>query len=374
MRTDLFDFELPDERIALEPARPRDAARLLVVRPNQPFADKCVRDLPDMFAAGDALVVNDTRVIPAALEGIRHRADGTPAKIALTLIKRVDDSRWRAFARPAKRLAPGDRIQFGARSTVCLAGTLDATVKAKGEAGEVELAFDLSGSFLDAAIAAVGTMPLPPYIALKRCARLSDAMDYQTIFAARDGAVAAPTASLHFTPDLKAAIVARGVSLHTVTLHVGAGTFLPVKAEDTADHKMHSEWGAVSVETAAELNAVRARGGRIFAAGTTALRILETATAPDGVVQPFRGDTSIFITPGYTFRCVDALLTNFHLPRSTLLMLVSAFAGYDTMRAAYAHAIANRYRFYSYGDASLLFRGDQAVPVTPAVCAAIQAK
>ena len=371
MRTDLFDFELPDDRIALEPARPRDAARLLVVRPNQPFDDKCVRDLPDMFTAGDALVVNDTRVIPAALEGVRRRADGTAAKIALTLIKRVDDSTWRAFARPAKRLAAGDRIQFGARSAVCLAGNLDATVKAKGEAGEVELAFDLTGGFLDAAIAAVGTMPLPPYIALKRGARLSDAMDYQTIFAARDGAVAAPTASLHFTPDLKAAIVARGVSLHTVTLHVGAGTFLPVKAEDTADHKMHSEWGAVSVETAAELNAVRARGGRIFAAGTTALRILETATAPDGVVHPFHGDTSIFITPGYTFRCVDALLTNFHLPRSTLLMLVSAFAGYDTMRSVYAYAIANRYRFYSYGDASLLFRGDQA---TAAVCAAIQAK
>ena len=355
MRTDLFDFELPEERIALEPVRPRDAARLLVVRPGQPFADKAVRDLPEYFQAGDALVVNDTRVIPAALEGVRRREDGPPARIAVTLIKRLDDSRWRAFARPAKRLAAGDRIQFGAGEQVCLASALNATVSAKGEAGEVELAFDFSGAVLDEAIVTVGTMPLPPYIALKRAANVSDNADYQTLFAARDGAVAAPTASLHFTPELVAAIEARGVSRHTLTLHVGAGTFLPVKADDTGDHKMHSEWVDVSAETAASLNAVRARGGRIFAAGTTALRSLETATTEHGIVQAFRGETSIFITPGYQFRCADALLTNFHLPRSTLFMLVSAFAGLETMQAAYAHAIAERYRFYSYGDASLLF-------------------
>ena len=356
MRTALFDFDLPDDRIALEPARPRDAARMLVVRPGDPFADKSVRDLPMYFAPGDALVVNDTRVISAALEGVRRRGDGPPARIALTLIKRIDDSTWRAFARPAKRLASGDRIQFGAREKVCLAGTLNATVSAKGDAGEVELAFDFSGAILDEAIAAVGMMPLPPYIALKRAAKISDAADYQTLFAARDGAVAAPTASLHFTSELVAAIEARGVSRHTLTLHVGAGTFLPVKAEDIGDHKMHSEWTEVTAETATHLNAVRARGGRIFAAGTTALRSLETATAPDGIVRPYQGETSIFITPGYHFRSVDALLTNFHLPRSTLFMLVAAFAGVDNMHAAYAHAIAARYRFFSYGDATLLFR------------------
>ena len=356
MRTELFDFELPDDLIALQPVRPRDAARLLVVRPDAPFADRIVRDLPALLKPGDALVVNDTRVIRAALEGARYRAGGQPSRIAVTLIKRVNDSTWRAFARPAKRLAVSDRIQFGDGETVCLAGALNATVSAKGEAGEVELAFDFAGAVLDEAIAAVGTMPLPPYIALKRPVGAADVADYQTLFAARDGAVAAPTASLHFTPDLVAALEARGVSRHVVTLHVGAGTFLPVKADDTADHKMHSEWGEVSDQTAAALNAVRRRGGRIVAAGTTALRILETAATADGVVQPFAGETSIFITPGYTFRCVDVLLTNFHLPRSTLFMLVSAFAGLDTMRAAYAHATAERYRFYSYGDASLIFR------------------
>ena len=357
MRTDLFEFELPDDRIALEPKRPRDAARLLVVRPGQPFGDRIVRDLPSLLAPGDALVVNDTRVIPAALEGVRRRGDGPAARVAFNLIKRIDDSRWRAFARPAKRLEVGDRVQFGTGETVCLAGALNATVAAKLDAGEVELAFDFSGAVLDDAIAAVGSMPLPPYIALKRAARAADVADYQTLFAQRDGAVAAPTASLHFTPELVDAIRARGVSLHSVTLHVGAGTFLPVKADDTDAHRMHSEWGEVSVDTTDALAEVRARGGRIFAAGTTALRILETATGEDGGVQPFTGETAIFITPGYRFRCVDGLLTNFHLPRSTLFMLVSAFAGLDTMHAAYAHAIAQHYRFYSYGDASLLFRG-----------------
>ncbi len=356
MRTDLFDFDLPDDLIALAPVRPRDAARLLVVTPGRAFADAHVHDLPALLQPGDALVVNDTRVIPAALSGLRRRGDGQPAKIAVTLIKRLDAARWRAFARPAKRLVEGDRVHFGSQGNMCLAGQLDATVVAKAEAGEVELAFDFAGAALDEAIRAVGEMPLPPYIALKRGVAAADSADYQTLFAARDGAVAAPTASLHFTPELLAALDARGVTRHTVTLHVGAGTFLPVKADDTADHKMHSEWGEVSRETAAALNAVRARSGRIVAAGTTALRILETAASEDGVVQPFAGDTSIFITPGYRFRSVDALLTNFHLPRSTLLMLVSAFAGLDTMRAAYAHAIAARYRFYSYGDASFLLR------------------
>jgi S-adenosylmethionine:tRNA ribosyltransferase-isomerase len=354
MRTDLFDFDLPDELIALTPVRPRDSARMLVVTPDAPLADSHVRDLPSLLRPGDALVVNDTRVIPAALSGTRQRGDGPPAKIAVTLIKRVDAATWRAFARPAKRLAVQDRIRFSLAHAA--ANHLDATVAAKGDAGEVEINFHVSGPALDEAIRAVGEMPLPPYIALKRGTAASDTADYQTLFAARDGAVAAPTASLHFTPELLAALDARGVTRHTVTLHVGAGTFLPVKADDTADHKMHSEWGEVSAETAGALNVVRARGGRIVAAGTTALRILETSTSAEGVVQPFSGDTSIFITPGYQFRCVDALLTNFHLPRSTLVMLVSAFAGLEPMRAAYAHAIAKRYRFYSYGDATFLVR------------------
>ena len=358
MRTDLFNFDLPEARIALEPVRPRDAARLLVVRPDQPFADHHVSDLPGFFGPGDTLVVNDTRVIPAALQGIRRRGEGPAAKIAVTLIKRVSDNVWRAFARPAKRLEPGDRIQFGAGESVCFAEALNATVAAKGDAGEVELAFDFSGATLDAGIAAVGSMPLPPYIALKRSTAPSDSADYQTLFAARDGAVAAPTASLHFTPALISAIRARGVTVETVTLHVGAGTFLPVKAEDTEAHKMHSEWAEITSATANALNTARARGGRIIAAGTTALRSLETATEADGQIQPFIGETNIFITPGYRFRCVDVLLTNFHLPRSTLFMLVSAFAGLETMHAAYAHAIAHDYRFYSYGDASLLFKRD----------------
>ncbi len=366
MRTDLFDFELPEHLIALRPAEPRDAARLLVVQPASPlapcsersdqFEDHRVSDLPDLLRPGDALVVNDTKVIPAALEGTRSR-NGNTAHVAFNLIKRVDGSRWRAFARPAKRLQVGDRIVFGVEGRVCLAGELAATVTAKGEAGEVELAFSLHGAYLDEAIATLGDMPLPPYIALKRPPDAQDRASYQTLFAAKEGAVAAPTASLHFTPALIAALDARGITWHTLTLHVGAGTFLPVKTEDTADHVMHAEWGEISPETAAALNAVRAKGGRIVAAGTTALRLLESATGDDGVIRPFQDETAIFITPGYRFRAVDVLLTNFHLPRSTLFMLVAAFAGLDTMQRAYAHAISRGYRFYSYGDASLLYRG-----------------
>ena len=355
MRTDLFDFELPDERIALMPASPRDAARLLVVRPGQLFEDRSVRDLPPLLQPGDAMVFNDTRVIPAALDGERVRG-GNVAHVSLNLHKRIDASRWAAFARPAKKLQPGDRLRFGHGNSMCMLGALEATVAGKCEAGEVEIAFDLAGPDLDAAIAAVGFMPLPPYIAAKRPAGDQDARDYQTIYAAREGAVAAPTAGLHFTGRLFADLDARGISRHFVTLHVGAGTFLPVKADDTADHKMHAEWGEVSAETAAALNAVRARGGRIVAVGTTALRLLESATDAGGRLAAWSGDTAIFITPGYRFKSVDILMTNFHLPRSTLFMLVSAFSGLDAMQAAYAHAIAASYRFYSFGDATLLFK------------------
>ncbi|MFN0219790.1 MAG: tRNA preQ1(34) S-adenosylmethionine ribosyltransferase-isomerase QueA [Hyphomicrobium sp.] len=362
MRADLFDFDLPDSVIALHPASPRDSARLLVVKPvvgacapdGADLADLAIRDLPSLLRPGDALVLNDTRVIPAALSGVRTRG-GVEARVDVNLIKRVDSARWRAFARPAKRLQAGDRIRFGASNDVCLAGALDATVSDKGDAGEVELAFDLSDAALDEAIARVGAMPLPPYIALKRAADAADRHTYQTIYAANDGAVAAPTAGLHFTPELFAALDARGVTKHFVTLHVGAGTFLPVKADDTADHKMHAEWGSVSAATAAALNAARATGGRIVAVGTTSLRLLESAARDDGEIQAWSGETSIFITPGYRFKAIDLLMTNFHLPRSTLFMLVSAFSGLATMRAAYGHAIRCGYRFYSYGDACLLF-------------------
>lgn len=363
MRTDLFDFDLPESLIALRPASPRDAARLLVVEPvagscardDAHLSDKAVRDLPSLLKPGDALVFNDTRVIPAALDGVRVRGD-LKAGVAVTLIKRVDESRWRAFARPAKKLEVGDRVRFGEGNTSCLAGALDATVSAKGEAGEVELAFDFAGAALDAAIMSAGTMPLPPYIALKRAVDEADRHSYQTIYAAKDGAVAAPTAGLHFTPELFAALEARGVSKHFVTLHTGAGTFLPVKADNTEDHKMHAEWGEVTAETADALNAVRTRDGRIVAVGTTSLRLIESAAGLDGTIRPWSGETRIFITPGYAFKAVDILFTNFHLPRSTLFMLVSAFSALGTMRAAYGHAIRSGYRFYSYGDASLLFR------------------
>lgn len=355
MRTDLFDFELPEERIALYPAEPRDRARMLVVEPRTGELRDCgVLDLPDLLEPGDALVFNDTRVIAAALDGIRDRS-GVAARVAVTLIKRVDEARWRAFARPAKRLEAGDRVQFGHGHTACRNGTLDATVSAKLEAGEVELQFDLTGGDLDGAIEAVGAMPLPPYIALKRPPGEADRSTYQTMFAAKDGAVAAPTAGLHFTERLVAKIAARGISRHVVTLHVGAGTFLPVKAEDTSGHKMHSEWGAIDAQTAAALNDVRARGNRVVAVGTTSLRTLESAAAEDGTLAAWSGETSIFITPGYRFKVTGGLMTNFHLPRSTLFMLVAALSGLDTMQAAYAHAIRHDYRFYSYGDASLLF-------------------
>ena len=355
MKTDLFDFALPEERIALAPVSPRDAARMLVVRPVGALEDCVVRDLPDLLQPGDALVLNDTRVIHAALEGERDR-NGLVAHVSLNLHKRIDGSRWLAFARPAKKLAPGDRLRFGHGNSMCMLGALEATVAAKGEAGEVEIAFDLSGPDLDDAITTVGFMPLPPYIASKRPAGDKDARDYQTIYAAREGAVAAPTAGLHFTDDLFCRLEARGIARHFVTLHVGAGTFLPVKAEDTAEHRMHAEWGEVSAVTADALNAVRARGGRIVAVGTTAARLLESAARADGSIEPWTGDTDIFITPGYHFRAVDVLMTNFHLPRSTLFMLVSAFGGLATMKRAYAHAIDSRYRFYSFGDASLLFK------------------
>jgi S-adenosylmethionine:tRNA ribosyltransferase-isomerase len=278
------------------------------------------------------------------------------AHIDATLHMRVADDRWLAFLRPAKRVAQGDRISFGHDETACLLGALNATVVEKREAGEALLAFDVSGVFLDEALHAVGHIPLPPYIASKRADDARDATDYQTVYAREEGAVAAPTAGLHFTPELFAALEERGVERHFVTLHVGAGTFLPVKADDTADHKMHGERGVVSAETAAALNAVRARGGRIVSVGTTSLRLLESATGSDGTINAWSGETAIFITPGYRFKAVDVLMTNFHLPRSTLFMLVSAFSGLETMRAAYSHAIESGYRFYSYGDAGLLFR------------------
>ncbi len=354
MRVDLFDFELPESSIALRPVVPRDAARLLVVTPPA-FADMGVRDLPGLLRAGDCLVFNDTRVIPAALDGIRVR-DETTAKVAFNLIKRIDTATWRAFARPAKRLLVEDRVLFGFGPQH--ATYLTAHVTAKGEAGEVDLTFDKSGPDLDTAIAAIGAMPLPPYIALKRPPEASDKADYQTMFAARDGAVAAPTAALHFTPELLALLTARGVTHQTLTLHVGAGTFLPMKVDDTSLHRMHAEWGEIDADTAKSLNAVRARGGRIVAVGTTSLRLLESAAAEDGAIKPFTGDTAIFITPGYRFKAADALMTNFHLPKSTLFMLVCAFSGLATMKSAYAHAISADYRFYSYGDACLLFKQD----------------
>jgi len=357
LRVDLFDFELPDDRIALRPAEPRDAARLLVVRPAGAFEDRAVHELPDLLRPGDALVFNDTKVIPAQLEGLRRRDDGH-ARVEATLHMRTAPDQWLAFLRPAKRVVPGDRISFGHTQNICLVGSLDATVLEKRDGGEALLGFDLSGAYLDDALKAVGHVPLPPYIASKRQDDERDRTDYQTVYAREEGAVAAPTAGLHFTPELLSALAARGIERHFVTLHVGAGTFLPVKADDTTDHRMHAETGTVSEQTATALNDVRARGGRIVAVGTTSLRLLESAATPEGAIRPWSGATDIFITPGYRFRTADILMTNFHLPRSTLFMLVSAFSGLEAMRAAYAHAIASGYRFYSYGDASLLFRGN----------------
>ena len=358
MRVDLFDFALPEENIALRPVSPRDAARMLVVRPDGApvLSDMTVRDLPSLLRPGDALVFNDTKVIPAQLEGQRLREGASELPVSATLHMRAGPERWKAFARPGKRIKVGDRIIFGHGGDACLLGTLNATVEAKGEGGEITLLFDLSGPALDEAIMAAGHIPLPPYIADKRPEDERDREDYQTIYARERGAVAAPTAGLHFTPELFASLDQAGIERHFVTLHVGAGTFLPVKADDTSDHRMHSEIGHVSAETAARLNAVRQRGGRIVSVGTTSLRLLESASSEDGTINAWSGATDIFITPGYAFKAVDILMTNFHLPKSTLFMLVSAFSGIETTRNAYEHAIRTGYRFYSYGDASLLFR------------------
>ena len=353
-----FDFELPQERIALRPAQPRDAARLLVVPSSGAVEDRAVADLPDLLRDGDLLVVNDTRVIPARLTGFRSRDDQT-VRVEATLHRRLGPERWSAFARPGKRLRVGDCISFGvAGETACSLDRLDAVVEAKGDGGEVTLKFELAGPALDQAVALHGSMPLPPYIAAQRGQDERDRADYQTVYARAEGSVAAPTAGLHFTPELLERLRERGVGLERVTLHVGGGTFLPVKTESLADHAMHAEYGEVSSGAAAAVNAARAAGGRIVCVGTTSLRLLESATGPDGTVRPFAAETAIFITPGYRFRTADLLLTNFHLPRSTLFMLVSAFSGLETMRSAYAHAIEAGYRFYSYGDASLLVRAD----------------
>ena len=340
MKVDLFDFELPVERIALRPARPRDAARMLIVRESGPFEDRGVRDLPQMLRAGDVLVFNDTRVIPAQLEGRRGEA-----KIGATLHKRIDLRRWQAFVRNAKRLRPGDVAEFG--------GGVTAVAEERLADGSFVLFFE-GQEPVEVLLERAGRMPLPPYIAGKRDTDDQDRLDYQTMFAAEDGAVAAPTAALHFTPELIAALDAAGIGRETLTLHVGAGTFLPVKADDTADHAMHSEWGRVERDVADRLNAARKEGGRLIAVGTTSLRLLESATGDDGMIGEFSGDTDIFITPGYQFRAVDGLMTNFHLPKSTLVMLVSALMGRERMLSAYRHAIENEYRFYSYGDSSLL--------------------
>jgi S-adenosylmethionine:tRNA ribosyltransferase-isomerase len=315
-----------------------------------------MRDLPDLLRAGDALVVNDTKVIPASLHGRRIGRGEHEAAISATLIKRLDGSRWNALVKPGKRLAVGDVVRFGSEGRVCFLEQLDATVEAKGEGGEVTLAFAFHGAVLDQALAERGDMPLPPYIAGRRPADQQDRTDYQTMFAREEGSVAAPTAGLHFTEALIQKLRSRGITLHRVTLHVGPGTFLPVKVEDTSAHHMQPEWGSVSAETAVALNATRRGGGRIVAVGSTALRLLESAAAEDGTLASFSGETALFITPGYRFRVADAMLTNFHLPRSTLFMLVCAFCGLETMRRAYAHAIEAGYRFYSYGDACLLFR------------------
>jgi S-adenosylmethionine:tRNA ribosyltransferase-isomerase len=339
LNVDLFDFDLPPENIALRPAAPRDAARMLVLD-GATTRDAGIADLPQMLRRGDLLVFNDTRVIPAQLEG--RRGD---AKIGATLHKREGPRRWRAFIRNARRLRDGDVIAFGA----------DVSATAVDRESDGSYALEFAGDDpLELLLDRVGHMPLPPYIAGKRATDARDADDYQTMFAAEPGAVAAPTAALHFTPALIQALTDAGVEHATLTLHVGAGTFLPMKANDTDDHRMHAEWGRIDPQTADRLNAVRASGGRVIAVGTTSLRLIESATRDDGVIRPFEGDTAIFITPGYRFRGIDGLVTNFHLPRSTLFMLVSALMGRERMQAAYAHAISAHYRFYSYGDASLL--------------------
>ncbi len=364
MRTDLFDFELPADRIALRPAVPRDAARLLVVKPGEAseLDDRSVGDLPELLHAGDCLVVNDSKVIAARLNGRRIGRGSAEPAIEATLHKRLDGSHWRAFVKPAKKVEVGDTLRFGTEGKVCFLDELDAKVSQKDEGGEITLSFSFHGPVLDQAIAERGEMPLPPYIASRRAPDDRDRADYQTLFAHEEGSVAAPTAGLHFTDKLLARLKERGIGLHKVTLHVGAGTFLPVKADDTNGHKIHAEFGSVLAETAEALNAARAKGGRIVAVGSTALRLLESATNQNGRLQAFSGNTAIFITPGYKFRAIDLMLTNFHLPRSTLFMLVAAFSGLDTMRRAYAHAISAGYRFYSYGDACLLYPEQLRVP------------
>ncbi len=350
MQVDDFDFDLPESLIALRPAQPRDTARLLHIPAEGALGDRIMRDLPDYLRPGDALVVNVTKVIPARLTGLRSRAgsQGEGAKIEITLTERLGPVDWQCFLKPAKRVKDGDIISFGA---------VTASVSGRQE-GEARLCFNIAPETMETTLAELGTMPLPPYIAGKRAPDARDNDDYQTLFAREEGAVAAPTAGLHFTPELVARLKDKGVSFHEVTLHVGPGTFLPVKVDDIASHKMHGEWGQVTDETAAALNAVKQAGGRIVCVGTTSLRLLESATSENGIIKPFEAVTDIFITPGYKFRAADMLITNFHLPRSTLFMLVSAFCGLERMQAAYAHAIDDGYRFYSYGDGSLLERAD----------------
>ena len=342
MRVDLFDFELPAELIALRPAKPRDSARLLAVEGDR-ISDRAVLDLPNLLRAGDVLVFNDTRVIPAQLEGRRGEAS-----IGATLHKREGPREWWAFVRNAKRVRIGDLVEFG--------GGVTASAAERDEEGAILLHFH-GEEPVEVLLERAGRMPLPPYIASRRPADEADRADYQTMFAREEGAVAAPTAALHFTPRLIEALEENGVGRETLTLHVGAGTFLPVKADDTSEHKMHAEWGRIDAETAERLNAVRASGGRLIAVGTTSLRLLESAADDSGIIHPFEGDTAIFITPGYRFKAIDGLVTNFHLPKSTLFMLVSALMGLEVMKAAYAHAVEQGYRFYSYGDASLLLPG-----------------
>jgi S-adenosylmethionine:tRNA ribosyltransferase-isomerase len=348
MRVDDFDFDLPEDRIALRPAEPREAARLLVVEPGaEPeLSDSRIAALPGLLRRGDVIVFNRTKVLPAQLEGWRENADGARARIGITLHKRLSEFEWRGFARPVRKLSAGVRLSLGP--------DFSAVIREKLEGGEVRLDFETGGRRFEECLAEFGRMPLPPYIASRREADERDARDYQTIFASEPGAVAAPTAGLHFTQPLLAGLAAAGIETAFLTLHVGAGTFLPVKSEDTADHRMHAEWGELTPETACRLNRIRREGGRVVAAGTTSLRLLESAADGTGAIRPFAGDTSIFITPGYRFKAIDRMITNFHLPRSTLFMLVSAFSGLDLMKRAYAHAIAAGYRFYSYGDACLL--------------------
>ncbi len=346
MRVDAFDFDLPEQNIALRPAHPRDAARLMVVAPGRPSRHLHVRDLRGLLRPGDLLVVNDTKVIPAVLTGTRTRAGGS-ANISLTLFRRLDAREWLAFARPAKRLSAGDEI-------LVADGALAATVVDKSADGSVRIAFDHAGEALDGAIARFGHMPLPSYIASRRPEDAADRTDYQTVYAREEGAIAAPTAGLHFTEHLLASLREGGIDVAPLTLHVGPGTFLPVKADVTTAHRIQAEPGTISEASAAAINGARNAGGRIVAVGTTSLRLLESAADEAGIVHPFAGETSIFITPGHRFRAVDLLMTNFHLPRSTLFMLVSAFSGRETMLAAYRHAIDAGYRYYSYGDACLL--------------------